>query len=446
MPEEIIKVRFPELPPWPTGVLLANEDLFAVHRNATNILHKLDYANLRALLMQGLTTSRPPIIVGNVWVVEVEAEQAGGQIFLIPEMAGRSFNLRRQGQGIMPTSQWEILDAGGFKLLGTNNILRLGEIFELTEVTAVTGGASGGGGNLEFGAAKPIPTNYTINPVDLGSVFQIRPTAAGLTVTLPDHTAVPLYSIIPFETSLMQPFAVRIQTTLGQKLYLAGQELTFTFIHPGEVLWIYNTTQGWFTCNVKGNWGEVGKVTQGYQVGLNEIALQGQELQRALYPRLWAMAQTIGGSLVSESLWQTGGGTVDGVAVTQAFRGCFSTGNGTTTFRLPNMQGMSVKGLKTGVDASRYQNIPGVYQPGRVGPHRHFTFYDNGTTYNNLALTNANQPEKRAGNNAGEGNANYEYSIRGNANEANVGRSSLVGTDLTGNVIDNIGLHFFIKY
>lgn len=56
------------------------------------------------------------------------------------------------------------------------------------------------------------------------------------------------------------------------------------------------------------------------------LFLRGQEVNRADYPDLWQYAQN-SGNLVSEQEWYAGR------------KGSFSTGNGSTTFRLPDMKG-----------------------------------------------------------------------------------------------------------
>jgi len=62
----------------------------------------------------------------------------------------------------------------------------------------------------------------------------------------------------------------------------------------------------------------------------------GSLVSRATYPDLWAYAQE-SGNIVSDANWTS----------TNAY-GCFSTGNGTTTFRLPDLRQMYVVGWANG--------------------------------------------------------------------------------------------------
>ena len=56
------------------------------------------------------------------------------------------------------------------------------------------------------------------------------------------------------------------------------------------------------------------------------LILQGQLVNRADWPDLWQFAQN-SGNIVNDALWSSR-------------KGSFSTGNGSTTFRLPDLRGM----------------------------------------------------------------------------------------------------------
>ncbi|KVU85071.1 hypothetical protein WK75_27410 [Burkholderia ubonensis] len=72
------------------------------------------------------------------------------------------------------------------------------------------------------------------------------------------------------------------------------------------------------------------------------LAINGSVLNRADYPQLWAYAQS-SGALVSEADWANGR------------LGCFSTGDGATTFRIPDFRGefLRIWDGARGVDAGR---------------------------------------------------------------------------------------------
>jgi microcystin-dependent protein len=442
---DVTTVRVPELTEF-TGAL-KNLDQLIVWIAETDETLKIPLSKFRAFVMDGLTSSVPPVYVGGSFVHEITAAEAGGQIALIPSLAGMSFNLRRQGQGIVPINQWEVLDAGGFKLTTAGDFLVEGEIFEL-DVVEYQNNNTGTGG-FALAGVRPVPTNFTLLPEQVGHAVQLRAGASIVTLTLPNIVDIPVHSIVPIEATFNNTKQAKIQTVGGQKIYMNGEERTFIYIGAGESAWLYNDATAWYVFSAKGNWDEVGQVVQGYIPGKNQIVCQGQLVNRADYPRLWEAVQQMGSSSVSDTQWATTFVLVDGYIVNKPFKGCFSSGNGTTTFRLPDLSQSVLKGLKIGsssADQARHLNFAGIFQAGRVGPHRHFSYRDVGSTYNNAALTAGNFPQDEAGAGAGVGNNNMEYSIRGQGSEPNVGLTSTEGTSTYGNQVDNIGINFYIKY
>lgn len=86
------------------------------------------------------------------------------------------------------------------------------------------------------------------------------------------------------------------------------------------------------------------------------LFLDGSLINRASYPDLWAYAQAIG--VVDDATWSAG------------YFGRFSTGNGSTTFRIPDLRGVFLRGLDNGrgIDVSREW---GRYQDQSLLSHSH---------------------------------------------------------------------------
>lgn len=86
------------------------------------------------------------------------------------------------------------------------------------------------------------------------------------------------------------------------------------------------------------------------------LKCNGQLVSRTTYASLFAFASAAG--LVSEATWSAG-----------SF-GCFSVGDGATTFRLPDMRGVHPRGLDEGIgrDPGR---VLGVFQDSDVKSHTH---------------------------------------------------------------------------
>lgn len=446
-PDDIVVVRIPELPLNTAPLTLT--DRLVMWNELANETRGVELSTMRTFLMAGLTASTPPVYVGGSFVWTVTAAEAGGTVALIPELAGMTFNIRRGVRGMLPINEWEVLDAGGFKLTKAGDFLVLGETFELDTIEFQTNNQIGAG--LNFDGAKPIPTNYTILPDEVGRVFQIRAGATVVTITLPNIVDIPLYSILPFEADITNSWQAKIQTVGGQKIYLGNQERTHFYIGKGEIIWLYCTADGWFAVNAYGNWAEVGKIVMGFSSGMNEMYCDGSPKSRANFPRLWEYIQTISPSVVTDAVWNTASAVINGQTYANPYRGFFSSGDGSTTFRVPDLQNRFLRGIKEGTDSSRSTNVPGALQKDQMKQHFHFTFVDNGSTYNRAPLTASNYPERRQGNGTDVLNANYEYSITGNIGIPTLGKNSTYPTvaELNGadeNRPENIGTQFYIKF
>lgn len=87
------------------------------------------------------------------------------------------------------------------------------------------------------------------------------------------------------------------------------------------------------------------------------LKVNGVLLDRTVYAALWAEAQA-SGNLASDADWIAGRW------------GSYSTGNGATTFRIPDYRGMTMRGLDDGrgIDTGR---VPGSYQADAIKLHAH---------------------------------------------------------------------------
>ena len=88
------------------------------------------------------------------------------------------------------------------------------------------------------------------------------------------------------------------------------------------------------------------------------LALNGQEVNREDYPNLWAWVQQQVGFLVEESEWQSISTAHNGNV------GKYSVGNGSTTFRLPNLgcwvRGGGTAGTAAGVGGNLDAGLPNI--------------------------------------------------------------------------------------
>lgn len=100
----------------------------------------------------------------------------------------------------------------------------------------------------------------------------------------------------------------------------------------------------------------IGAILNGYTIFDNCIVAFGGEFNRADYPKLWAYLQANTSLVKTQSQWQTEATANGGIC------GFFSYGNGTTTFRVPNLDKAFLRPDSRGVAG---------YQADMIKSHNH---------------------------------------------------------------------------
>lgn len=136
-------------------------------------------------------------------------------------------------------------------------------------------------------------------------------------------------------------------------------------------IWLYNgesislvvrSSTEWEILNPIGNFDIVGNDGMARTIPKNTLVADGTGgLLRSDYPRLWAI---IAASVIDESSW---------LSDPLSYRQYFTAGNGTTTFRLPDMRSMMWRGLDMGrgISYARYGSAPGAYEMDGNKAHNH---------------------------------------------------------------------------
>ena len=133
-------------------------------------------------------------------------------------------------------------------------------------------------------------------------------------------------------------------TSIVANMLLAVQNVALdavTTMPPGTILYLPRTTPS-----------------------VGSVAANGALLSRATYPDLWAEAQVSGNITANDAAWS---------AVTTP--GAYSPGDGTTTFRIPDLRGLVIRALGSGgsPDAGR---VIGSYQADGNKAHFHTSVGD----------------------------------------------------------------------
>jgi hypothetical protein len=187
------------------------------------------------------------------------------------------------------------------------------------------------------------------------------------TITIDDAAAFPVGAILPFKVKCPQGKAVTFNTSGGQLIEDGNQASAIMWGLDGEEFDLIAVTDHWILKNAKGNFEKVGQDDLLRFQPRNTIIANGCNpesagalLLRADYPRLWAK---VASSAISDLSWLSDPGT----------RGLFSTGNGSTTFRPPDMRAMFHRGLDLGrgVRLGNLTATPGGYEADGNKSHSH---------------------------------------------------------------------------
>ena len=101
---------------------------------------------------------------------------------------------------------------------------------------------------------------------------------------------------------------------------------------------------------------QIGAILNGYTIFDNCIVAFGGEFNRADYPKLWAYLEANPTLVKTQAQWQSGATANGGIC------GFFSDGDGTTTFRVPNLNKAFLRPDNRGV---------GSYQGDEFKSHNH---------------------------------------------------------------------------
>lgn len=205
-----------------------------------------------------------------------------------------------------------------------------------------------------------------------------------ITVTLPDVTTVTPGTYFPF--SSIMPFAkcATIACNGSQKVHYANaDERAQLYMYNSERLVLVAATDHWEIESCYGHFDSVGESFGARKQKGNTVILNGSLVSRADYARLYnefVALLTSGQEVVTDAVWLAGvPGNIN------AYRGCFSYGNGSTTFRFPDERGLFDRylDLSRGLDLGRIHNYAGGMENDELKEHDHLMFngQDGGSPY-----------------------------------------------------------------
>lgn len=254
---------------------------------------------------------------------------------------------------------------GGFSLIQSGDTFQPNEKFEVYFVPQITAGA-GGDPSPIFSTGRIITANETLTSGDVGKALLIQSATNKITITLPSLASVSDFAFLYVYSCGGSHINAVFALPGTDKILYNGANRSQLILGQSEALKCYKAFGKW---NVDGDLTgvkQVGELLYNYALNeINTIPCNGAVLQRNQYPRLWEWAQQLAaGLIVSESAWFSTFITVDGINYFTK-RGYFSSGDGSTTFRVPSIINYFIRP----VDGTA--RIPGSFELQTIQAHTH---------------------------------------------------------------------------
>lgn len=272
-------------------------------------------------------------------------------------------------------------------------------IYQIEETDVVRGGdpSSGGVSNVQpqqlanrtkylynqLGRFEDVVLYDVANNVTLGNAelknkhYALNLVASGKTITI-DHSQMEDGTVVSFSATTTTAFlgkCVIIKAVQGLS-FQGTPNNAYLFelpIYAGESVRFIKKDNSLHIISCNAQLDEVGEILYKARPPFLAVPASGQLLNRSDYPRLWKYVDS-GAIYVSDAQWLQ----------SVNFRGAFSSGNGTTTFRVPDLRGMFLRGRDNGrgLDLDR-SDTEGSFEADGLKKHKHTTTDFNKYTYVN---------------------------------------------------------------
>lgn len=276
-------------------------------------------------------------------------------------------------------------NATGWRFLDPTNLIGDGQKFFIHFQPQLAATSTPSSGTF-IANTQLLIANTTLDNSAVGQSFLLQGGGGFIGVTLPDINTVPDNMPIFFSSNGGSHINAGIICFAGQKLQWydnqtnLGSNTLASALNMGqcESGYVYRFTypdssKKWIVSGMDGR-RVVGEIVYQYsKIPLNTVFAKGQLLSRANYAGLWAYVQNLeSGILIAESSYNDTV-TVNG-RIYQKNWAKYSTGDGSTTFRVPTLWLYGFQRAKNGaVGSLSYNGIPGDFYPQVVGIHDHAT-------------------------------------------------------------------------
>jgi hypothetical protein len=190
------------------------------------------------------------------------------------------------------------------------------------------------GASSIWSSVKLITADTALTTSDLGSCCLIQAAiATAPIITLPALSLMPDNKPFYFLSDGGSHLNAILRAAGVDKILYNGLNTDFV-LGQSESVWLFSYTdlssnKKWLAINVDANIKSVGEIIYNYRkTEINTIFADGSTYFRNQYPRLWNEIQKLDiTQLISDATWLTGNSN----------RGYYSTGDGSSTFRVPNL-------------------------------------------------------------------------------------------------------------
>lgn len=255
------------------------------------------------------------------------------------------------------------VDTGGFNLIQDGDSLQPDEKFEVFFVPQVSTDNSG---PLPFTTGRVITADTTLTNSDKGQALLLQSATSNITITMPALSATADFDFFYIFSAGGSHKNASIIFPGTDKVNFNGSLRSALYLGQSELLKVFKAFGNWQVENSCPGILQVGEFIYDYSlVPLNTLFCDGSVYNRADYPRLWEfITQLASGLVVTDSAWTDTFITVDGIDY-YTKSGLFSTGNGSTTFRLPKI----TSNFMRPVDG--ISRLAGTFEVQNIQPHYH---------------------------------------------------------------------------
>ncbi|MCO5238879.1 MAG: hypothetical protein M9904_02380 [Chitinophagaceae bacterium] len=210
-----------------------------------------------------------------------------------------------------------------------------------------------------------VVANTAIGNSIAGKAVVVNANNATIEITLGALESFRNGAIIPICAFNVNKSSVAVTANEDDKILYMGVDYQTVYMEEGEQIWLVAKGSKWQLFPFHYLLKHVGEVLYAYTVLPGTIPLHGQPVNRRDIARIsdYALSGGMANSIVTDVLWNS---TINN-------RGFFSTGNGTTTIRMPDLRDMTIRGLSSGRGISLNRSSPnsGGYEGDQNKSHTH---------------------------------------------------------------------------